>query len=178
MSKKSTQVALGGMICALCVTLMLLTDLIPFANYALPMMAGALLLLIAAEHGIPAAVRVYVSVSLFSALVVANKEAVMVFICFFGYYPILKRKLDRIRAKAVGWVFKLAVFNGAIILAFIVAENILGIGGALEELGDYGRYSAHMLLALGNIFFVIYDFVLVRYYNQYLYWFRPKLLKR
>ena len=43
MLKRTSQVALGGMIAALCVLLMMLTGILPFLTYAVPAMAGFLM---------------------------------------------------------------------------------------------------------------------------------------
>jgi hypothetical protein len=177
MGKKSTRVALGGMLSALCVTLMFLTGIVPFATYAFPMVAGVLLLSIVAELGAGAAVSVYISVSLLSVFVVVDKEAAMLFVCFFGYYPIAKMALDRIKAKAVLWIIKFAIFNGSVILAFWLVANLFGFVEVVEGLAEFRGYLLPVFL-LANAFFVVYDLALVRYYDYYLYTFRPKFLRR
>ena len=48
----------------------------------------------------------------------------------------------------------------------------------LDDLGDFGRYTALILLALGNVIFVIYDMALTRHYTLYIRWFRPRILRR
>ena len=96
MSGKSTQIALGGMFSALCVSLMFMTGLAPFATYAIPMLAGAMLIPVVVELGPKTAVMVYISVGIISIFVAADKEAAMMFLVFFGYYPILKQKLERL----------------------------------------------------------------------------------
>ena len=44
MQKKSQQVALGGIATALCIVLMFATGMIPFSYYALPALAGLVLI--------------------------------------------------------------------------------------------------------------------------------------
>ena len=86
----SGKVALGGIITAICTTLMFLTGLSPIGTYALPAFAGVTLMVIVIELNPRWAWMVYIAVSVLSALLAADKEAVVLFIIFFGYYPILK----------------------------------------------------------------------------------------
>ena len=88
--KQSSKTALGGVVSALSVTLMLMTAVIPFMTYALPLLAGALLILMVIEINKRWAFIVYVAVSLLAVLVVPDKEAAVFYIAFFGYYPIIK----------------------------------------------------------------------------------------
>ena len=54
----------------------------------------------------------------------------------------------------------------------------MGISEVLESFGDFGKYSVLVLLALGNVVFVIYDFALTRVISMYIHWFRPKFLRK
>ncbi|MDR2909252.1 MAG: hypothetical protein LBU86_05170 [Oscillospiraceae bacterium] len=178
MKKKSTQVAMGGMFSALCVTLMFFTGIVPFATYALPMLAGAFLIPIVVELGGGTAVTVYASVAFLSAFVVADKEAAMLFIVFFGHYPILRRSLERLRPGALRLMVKLAVFNVTVVGGFLFTAHILGVAEILGGFGDLGGYTMPALLLIANIFFLVYDRALVRYYSLYIYRFRPRFLRR
>jgi len=46
------------------------------------------------------------------------------------------------------------------------------------DMGDLGKYSALVMLALGNVVFLIYDFALARYVRLYINWFKPTFLRR
>lgn len=74
---QSGKVALGGIITAVCTVLMFLTGLIPIGTYALPAIAGVLLMVIVIELGSKWAWMVFLAVSLLSALLAADKEAVL-----------------------------------------------------------------------------------------------------
>ena len=88
-ARKSTQVALGGMSSALCLLLMFMTGLIPFGTFALPAMAGIVLIVVVVEMGRSTAALVYGAVSLLSLFMCPDKEAAMMFIGFFGCYPVI-----------------------------------------------------------------------------------------
>ena len=72
--RKSTQVAVGGLSSALCLLLMFMTGMIPFATFALPSLAGILLIVVVVENGIQTATLGYASVSILSLFMCPDKE--------------------------------------------------------------------------------------------------------
>ena len=108
---KSGKIALGGLLTALGVVLMFLTGLIPIGTYALPAIAGVLLIVAVIEIGAKWAWMIYAAVAVLSLLFAADKEAALLFVLFFGYYPVLKSFLERISNKVLSWISKFAVFN-------------------------------------------------------------------
>ena len=178
MSRKSTQVAMGGVATGLCLLLMFLTSMIPFAEYALPAMAGIVLIAVGVENGAKNAVVVYAAVSLLSLILVPRPEAAMLFVFFFGYYPILQFRLDNIRPKVLQYLVKFIIFNVSVGLAYFLIIRLFGITDILDDFGDFGRYSALVLLAFGNVFFAVYDFTVSNLRYVYIHWFRPKFLRK
>lgn len=176
MARKSTQVAIGGGSAALCLILMFMTGLIPFATYALPALAGVVLIAVVAEMGWRTAMVVYVAVALLAIGVVPDREAALLFIFFFGYYPIIKGLIEKLRFKVVQLLVKYLLFNAAMVLTYLVVIYVLGIPDILESFGNFGRYSALVLLLMGNVVFAVYDFALTNIVIVYHQWFRPKIL--
>lgn len=176
--KKSTQVAVGGLSSALCLLIMFMTGLIPFATYALPAMAGIVLIAVVIENGVRTSVLVYLAVSILSVFIVPDREAAVMFIFFFGYYPIIKSKLERIKPRLLEYLVKLSIFNFMIVLSYMLIIYVMGMPDILSELGEFGKYSAYILLGLGNVVFLIYDFALTNIIALYVNWFRIKVLRR
>ena len=166
MQKKSAQVALGGIATGMCIALMFATGMIPFSYYALPALAGLVLIAVREENGLSTALIVFVAVSLLSVFVVPIKEAALLFIAFFGYYPILQESFAKIRPGALSWVVRFVIFNAAVAAAYWVI------------VGNFGKYSVLVLLAFANVFFVIYDGAVRNITLAYRNWFRPKILKK
>lgn len=177
-AKKSTQVALGGLAAALCLLLMFMTGMIPFGEYALPAFAGIILIAVVVENGSKTATLVYAAVSILAIFMVPRIEASMMFIFFFGYYPILQTQLIKIRFKPLQYLVKFAIFNVMIVSAYLVVIHLFGLTEILDSFGSFGKYSALVLLALGNVFFGIYDFTVDNLHYVYINWFRPKFLRR
>ena len=171
--QKSSAVALCGVIAALCIVLMLLSGLVQIASIAIPALCGSLLIVIVLELSAKWAVCVYVAVSVVSLLLVADKEAAILFAAFFGYYPILKAKLDPIRPKALSFLIKLLIFNAAMVLEYFAATRLLSVPA--EEYELFGVSLPLLLLALANVVFIIYDYALFGLVVLYVGKLRPKL---
>ena len=179
MKHKSSQVAIGGMASGLCLLLMFLTGMIPFSDYVCPTFAGLVLIAVAEELGRGTALIVYGAVSLLGLLLTPSKEAAILFIFIFGYYPTIRGALEeKVRPMPLRWLVKLLIFNIMVVLAYVVVVNVLGIPDIMEEFGSFGQYSALVLLAFGNIFFVIYDYTVGNLTAAYRDYFAPKFLRR
>jgi hypothetical protein len=173
--KHSANVAFGGMIAALSVALMFSSSLFPFATYAIPAIAGMLLMVVCAQMGYRWAALIYAAVSVLSFLIVADREAALFYAMFFGYYPILKGLLERRNRRVLEWVLKFAVFNASVIAAYWIALNVLGIPD--DTLKTFGPAGPWILLGAGNLVFLLYDVALTQMFSRYLYYLQPKLKK-
>lgn len=168
--KQSSKTAFGGILTALSVVLMFLTGIIPFLTFALPALAGALLILIVMEIGPKWALSVYAAVSILSLLVVADKEAAMMYAAFFGYYPVIKSFLESRLPRWLEWIVKFLIFNVAMVLAYVVIIFVFGI--PLDEMEEFGKYAVPILLGMGNVVFFVYDIALTRVIGAYLHRWR------
>ena len=152
--KKTSRVALGGMIAALSLAVML-AAYFPYLTYALPALAGMLLLVIVQEIGVKWAFLVYAAVGLLS-LLMCEKEAAVMFVFLFGPYPVFKGFLDRLRPRPVRVIAKQACFNIVAILAYWLVITVFQI--PMDDMGLVGEYGPIVLLVMGNIAFVLYDY--------------------
>jgi len=149
--------------------------LIPFATYAAPALAGIALIPIALELGLPVAGVTYTSVALLSLLMVPDREAALMFIAFFGYYPILKFKLDRMKLRLLRILLKLMIFNASIIAGYFVIIYLLGLHYLMDELtGGFGW----LLLTVGNLCFPIYELALQNITALYLFRIRKNIFRQ
>jgi len=165
-SIKSKQVAFGGIITALSLCLMLLTGVIPVLVYSTPIIVGLFLMIIVIEMGKRWAFTVYIAVSVLSVLFVAEKESAIIYVAFFGYYPILKPILENIKIRPVEWILKFLIFNVSVIAAYFVLIKFFGIDISAENLGF--EIVVIILLVLGNILFLLYDIVFTRLVSVYI----------
>ena len=178
MKDTSYRVALGGIVSALCLVTMFLAGVMPALYLLLPMIAGVLLMLIAVEVNKGWAMLTYLSVSLLSLFVTFDKEAALIFILFFGHYPILRMNIQKIRLKLLRRILKFIIFNACTIIYFYATVYLLGMDEMLEEMQDFGRYGSYIMLGLANFVFILYDvnldFVYILYRSRLMPRFRKK----
>lgn len=155
MRSKTMRLAFCGVIAALSVVVLFLTGIAPVATIALPAIAGCLLIAVVAETSLRYGFAVYLVVSLFAALLTPDREAVLFYIFFFGYYPVLYGLLSRIRSRALCWIVKLLVFNAAMAVETLLAVFLLQI--PMSEMLPFGWITAPILIVLLNTVFVLYD---------------------
>ena len=170
----SYRVALGGIVSALCLVTMFLAGVLPALYLLLPGIAGILLMIIAVEVNTPWAFLTYIAVSLLSMFITFDKEAALIFIMFFGHYPILRAYIQKISLKLFRCTIKLAIFNVCIIGYFYVTVYLFGMKDMLEQLDDLGRYGSYIMLFITNLLFLVYDLDLDFMLNLY----RKKLMPR
>lgn len=171
--KKTRVIALCGTISALALAIML-AAYFPYMTYALPALAGALFSIILIEASPRYAVAAYCTTALLS-LLLCEKEASVLFVCFFGYYPIVKAQLERLSKRPLEIILKLLLFNAAVVLAYFVTIYLFRI--PMEDMGVLGKYGPPLLLLLGNFVFILYDFALTRLLTGYFCRLHPKIQK-
>lgn len=175
MNSLSYRVALGGVISSLCILSMFMTGVAPFLYLTLPMIAGALLIIIVVEVNVSWAFLTYVAVSLLSIFVTFDKEAAIIFILFFGHYPILKYLIEKLPLKIIKIIIKFAVFNVCIVADYKITIYLLGISDFMDDFAVLGKYGIYILWAFSNVFFIFYDYVLSGSVDIYLKYLKPKI---
>ncbi|MCH5192064.1 MAG: hypothetical protein J1F23_07870 [Oscillospiraceae bacterium] len=175
MKYRSFKVALGGIIASLSIVLMLLTGIIPVLTYAVPAICGALLMMLVIELGSKFALSVYAAVAILSMLVVADKEAAVMYTAFFGYYPVLKGFFEKHLKNLPCWIMKYIVFNFTMIVSYFIVSRVFGI--TFSDMDSFGKFAMPVLLAAGNVVFALYDVALTRLVTAYLFRWQKHIKK-
>jgi hypothetical protein len=103
------------------------------------------------------------------------------YILFFGYYPIVKEKVEKL-SKPVSWFLKLLVFNTAITIYAIISyflffgefEMLLAEFSAMFGGMEVGAFLVVAVYAILNLVFVIYDLALTKLITLYFLKLRKK----
>lgn len=157
---KST--ALGGVTAALAVVIMCLGGLIPFATFVCPMLCMLLLQMVSQLCGSRMGWAWYGAVALLSLLMGPDKEGSALF-AFLGFYPLVKPHLEKM---PLPWLWKLILFNTAILLMYTLLIHLLGMDQLASEFQEMGRILLIVTLALGNLTFFLLDRILSRKFGR------------
>lgn len=176
--RMSFRVSFCGVLAALMVAIMLLGTMIPTTTYICPALAGVLLIPVVWEFGFRTGGVLYLAVSLLSLFLAPDKEAGLFFVLLFGWYPLLRPKLQHIRRRVPRVVLKLVLFNLSLVVIFALLLFVLVMPDLQTEAQTWtGLLLAGMLL-LGNVAFLLYDLLLARVSDLYVCRLRPKLFPR
>ena len=169
--KKSKKIAFCSIMAALSVILVMCGNIFQAASQAMPAIAGVIGVIIVIEIGVKWAFAAYF-VSAALTFILGINEAGM----FFGYYPIIKPLIEKIRVRAIEYIVKFALFNAAMIVSYAILIAVF----SLAALGFDKMLFAWITLAIGNIFFILYDICISRIAALYCLKYRKyikKLLK-
>lgn len=169
--------ALCGVFGALAAVLMLMGGILPFATFAAPALAGILIVPVAIEFGMPTGYLLYLAIGLLALFVVPDKEMALIFVFFLGFYPLLKASIERLRSKALQWVVKFSVFNVCIAGMYGLILFLFPIEAVVEEFRGTGAPFLALLLALGNVTFLLYDIAIARVVGVYCAKLRARLMR-
>ena len=115
---RTSRIALCGVLGALSVAILSMGSLIPLATYCAPMLAGIALIPVLAECPERYAWMTWAAAALLGLLLVPDRELALVYALVLGPYPMLKRRIDRLRGAPVRFVCRLAVFNLTVFLCY------------------------------------------------------------
>ena len=144
---------MGGVFAALAVVIMNLGGMIPMATYVCPTLCMVILSFVYMACGRRIAWAWYAAVTILSLLMSPDKEAAAVF-AFLGYYPILKPRIETMKGKLL---WKLAVFNGSMVILYSILIRIMGITEITGESEELAGIMLAILLVLGNVTFLVLD---------------------
>lgn len=175
-AKKSSSVALCGILTAVSLVIMLVSGLLGILTLAAPMVVGGLLIIPVKQYGAKVSLTMYAAVSLLSIILVTDKELALVYILFFGYYPIIQGYLDRLMNKAVRRIVKAVIFYAGIFLAVYIAHIIFSVP-IFENGNNWVILSAIIYTVLAGLFFILYDKALRQFFTIYDIRLRPLVEK-
>lgn len=172
--KNSLKIAFCGITTALSILFMFLGGVVSLFAYIMPMLAGVLMIMVKRTFGTSSAVMTYISTSLLSFILVADKECMMMYVMFFGFYPILKFYLEKIGRKPVRFVVKLIIFDVLMLLSQIALFYVFKIP-FFEN--DEGKALVILFVIMLNILFIVYDIMLDKILVIYEIKIEPRIKK-
>ena len=152
------------MFSALSVVLLYLGSLIEILDISMAVTASLTCIIAVIEYGKSAPWAIYGVTSVLSIILLPNKTPAVLYAAFFGFYPILKEKFEKL-SKPVSWILKEVVFNICLVIMTVAVYFISTSGG------DILSKSLPLLAAtaiLAEVVFVLYDIALTRVISFYI----------
>ena len=156
-----------AMLAALGVVLLWLGSVVEVVDMSMAVVASLLCVFAVIEYGGSAPWLVFAVMGILSLILVPQKTPAVMYVLFFGYYPIIKEKLERF-PRVLSWVWKEAVFNVALIVMLVLSRWLL-MGEQAQTLWFYLAFGV-----LAEIVFPVYDVALTRLISLYVYKLRNR----
>ena len=145
----------------------MLTSFFPYMTYGIPAIAGLFIMVAVIETGRLWGFASYVASVAVLLILPTDSEAKLLYIMFFGYYPVLKALLENKFGRIIEYLIKFLVFNTSLLISYGLLVGLLGID--IGDMGEFGKYTGIVLLAAANIVFPIYDIAVSRMAQVYLF---------
>lgn len=173
----SFNIAYCGIIVALS-TVIMIAALIPSLTYLLPAVSGICIWTVSEQLNRKWSFLAYAASALLCFMLIPEIEADLYYLFFFGYFPLIKEPIERLRPKPLAFIAKLAVFNGSAVTAFLILSQIMNLEQILEGLEGFGDMAVYVLWGAANIAYLVYDFCLSNLFFAFRKWLKPKINKK
>ena len=161
------RMAVLSMLAALSVALLYVGSVIEVLDISAAVLASLTCVFAVIEFGGGAPWLVYAVTSVLSLVLLPYKMPAFMYAVFFGFYPIIKEKLEKHLKRLPAWVLKEVIFNVAILLITAASRFLF-----LSEDSPIGFDIA--FIAVAEVAFALYDIALTRVITLYIF----KLRKR
>lgn len=162
MNTKTKRITTAAMLAALQLVLLYLGTVMPSWKLAVTALAGIINAAVLIECGVASSILSFVAVSVLGAVILPQKSIALMYIVFFGYYPLMKSAAEHVSSRVLEWLVKLVVFNFACIICWTALRYGFITDIALPDI-------ALALWWIGlNVVFVLYDIGLSRLINLYI----------
>lgn len=179
-SEKTKKLTLGAVLAAMGVVMLTVGGLVEVLDLSMAALASFFCIFAVIEMGRGYPIMIYLATGMLAVLIMPQSLSGWIYLLFFGYYPIVKEKLEKLPS-TVAWILKLIVFNLAVTLYAVICYFLFF--GELELLllefstlfgMNTGAILVAVIYAILNVVFVIYDFALTKLITLYLVRLRRK----
>lgn len=161
MARKTHELALCGVLCALAVAFLWLSGVLPLSTYFWPILASSVLLIAREECRASYAWSCFAASAVLGLLLCADKEASLVF-CFLGYYPLLKPKFDAISSRVLRFAAKLGLCTVTMGLLYALILFVFKLPAVVQEFSESTPWLLAATVLLGLTLFFVYDLAIDR----------------
>ncbi|MBR3879084.1 MAG: hypothetical protein IKJ24_03065 [Clostridia bacterium] len=174
-SERTKKLTLGAILASMGVVLLTVGGLVEVLDLSMAALASFFCIFAVIEMGKGYPLMIYAVTGILAVLIMPQSLSGWIYLLFFGYYPIVKAKLERLPT-TLAWVLKLAVFNAAVtvyaaicyFLFFGELELLLLEFSTLFGGMNIGGVLVAIIYAILNVIFVVYDIAITRIITLYL----------
>lgn len=168
--KNSKVIAYSGVATALSVVMLFLGSIFWVLGYTMPLVASLVMIILLDSISQKSALLTFISTSIISFILLNDKECVLLYILFFGYYPLIRDKINDIKPKFLSYLLKFITFNAAMVLTQVLCVYVFGI--PFDDM--LGKWGIVLFVLCLNLIFVVFD----KLYTLLLKLYRIKLKKK
>ena len=151
MGKKTRAMTLSALFAALCTISLYIASIWPTGRFGLVAFSSLFAAAAVIEAGLSSGISVYIISSALGMLLLPDKAAPLLYMLFFGYYPVIKSLIEKVSGTALQWILKLLVFNASFtVIWFLLRALIFNLGDNAPALA--------VLYLVGNVIFALFDY--------------------
>lgn len=155
-TSKAYRTALVGVLAAGSLALLWITCLSPSGRLGLDAVAGLFPMAAVMAAGRTAGYMCWAAAGVLGLILLPDKGVALMYLLFFGLYPVLKSRFEGEKSLSLSWILKLGYFNLVLAIFWFVLRALF-----LPNLPVWLDQS-WMIWLLGNIVFIVYDIGLSR----------------
>ena len=160
--KSTKQLAMAALLTAMSVILLALGALVEVLDISMAVIASFAVILAVIELKGAYPYLIYVATAVLAVALLPIKTPAVMYALFFGYYPIIKEKIERFLPRWAGFLLKIVIFNLAL-LGMVWLATLLTLPDFLLPEGLQWLW-----FAVCTPVFVVYDVALTRVLTFYL----------
>lgn len=151
--KNSKVIAYSGVATALSIVMLFLGSIFWVLGYTMPLVASLVMIILLDSISQKSALFTFISTSIISFILLNDKECVLLYILFFGYYPLIRDKINDIKPKFLSYLLKFITFNAAMVLTQVLCVYVFGI--PFDDM--LGKWGIVLFVLCLNLVFVVFD---------------------
>lgn len=136
----------------------------------MPLIASLIMIILLDSISQKCALLTYVATSAVSFILLSDKECLLLYVLFFGYYPLIRDKINDIKPKFLSIFLKYITFNTSMILTQVLCVYVFGI--PFDDM--LGKWGIVLFIVCLNLVFAVFD----KLYGLLLKLYRIKLKKK
>ena len=179
-NKNLKKLTIGALLSAMGVALLSIGGIIQTVDLSAAAVVSFICIFAVIEMGSSYAWMIYAVTGVLSAIIMPHNMGAWFFLLFFGYYPILKEKMEKLK-KPLSWALKMLLLNVALVIGLILAslfvyggqKNFFELVNSIMET-DFGIAATVGIILLVEVTFVIYDIALTRLISYYIFKLRHR----